>query len=148
MLRFKYYILFVLFLILKKSIGQSVPSNTETILKIEMNLSAFGVESDDYPSINVFIDFEKDSSICFKSFYNPINKGSVYYLSKVDLKNITELLKISELKKLKHNYKVQVSDQPNSKIIIFTNKTKYTIVDYGLNGNAILIKLYKLVYKL
>lgn len=46
-------------------------SSTDKIIKIEMRLSAFGVESDDFPSIDAFINFPKDSSHCVKSFHLP-----------------------------------------------------------------------------
>ena len=46
------------------------PAPTDTITRVEMNLSAFGVESDAFPSIDVLIDFTNDSSICKKSYYN------------------------------------------------------------------------------
>jgi hypothetical protein len=64
----------------------------ESILKIEMQLSAFGVESDSFPSIDAVIDFVIDSSNCKKSFYNPAIKGSVYSLDTNEIKNILKLL--------------------------------------------------------
>lgn len=77
------------------SFGQNTKTDIETIIKIEMSLSAFGVESDDFPSINAIIDFTKDTSICTKSYYNPDYKGSTYSLSKSDLTKVLGLLKIS-----------------------------------------------------
>jgi hypothetical protein len=53
----------------------------DSINKVEMHLSAFGVESDDYPSIDVIIDFTQDTSYCSKWFYNPSHKPSTYKLS-------------------------------------------------------------------
>jgi len=112
-----------------------------------MNLSAFGVESDNFPSIDVFIDFSKDYSNCIKTFYNPVYKGSTYSLTKKEMKEILKLVKSSDLEKLKKKYKVDMTDQPRSNTIIYTTKTKYTIDDYGLLGEYPLQELYKIVYK-
>ena len=129
------------------SFGQNSTTNTETIVKIEMSLSAFGVESDDFPSIDAVIDFSKDTSVCLKSYYNPTYKASTYSLSKTEMTDILNLLKISDLQKLKTEYKVSRTDQPSSKTVIYTTKTKYTISDYGLEGEYPLKELYKIVYK-
>ncbi len=118
-----------------------------SIAKIEMNLSAFGVESDDFPSIIAYIDFQKDSSICKKSFYNPAYKDSAYSLSKDELKKILQILIDSDLEKLKKEYKVQSTDQPTSTTTIYTSKKKFVISDYGLKGESPLQELYKVVYK-
>ena len=120
----------------------------DSILIIEMNLSAFGVESDNFPSINVYIDFSKDSSICKKSFYNPKYKDSKYSLTKNEMETLLQLLKISDLEKLKKEYTVNRTDQPRSKTIIYTIKNKFSINDYGLEGKYPLPELYKIVYKL
>ncbi len=119
----------------------------DSIFKIEMNLSAFGVESDGFPSIKVLIDFSKNSSTCIKTFYNPANKSSTYSLTKDEMNTILKLLKISELEKLKKEYKMEKTDQPRSKTIIYTRKTKFTIDDYGLKGAYPLQELYKIVFK-
>jgi hypothetical protein len=128
--------------------GQTTSTDAELIVKIEMNLSAFGVESDDFPSIDVVIDFINETSSCEKSYYNPAYKGSTYSLSKTELKDMLNLLKISDLQKLKPEYKVAMSDQPSSKAIIYTTTAKYIINDYGLKGDFPLQELYKIVYKL
>ena len=122
-------------------------SSPDSILKIEMNLSAFGVESDDFPSIDVTIDFSKDTSNCRKSFYNPAHKDSTYCLTKNEMQGILKLLKIEDLEKLEKEYKVGMTDQPSSKTIIYTSKTKFVINDYGLKGEYPLQELYKTVYK-
>jgi hypothetical protein len=127
---------------------QNSNKNTEAILKIEMNLSAFGVESDNFPSIDAVIDFSKNKSVCVKSYYNPDIKGSTYSLSETDMKDILTLLNNSELQKLKPEYRVTRTDQPSSKTIIYTTKAKYEISDYGLEGNYPLQELYEIVYKL
>jgi hypothetical protein len=127
--------------------GQTAKKDSETIVKIEMNLSAFGVESDDFPSIDAVIDFSKDTSVCVKSYYNPANKGSTYSLTKTEMKGILDLLEISDVQKLKPEYKVSRTNQPNSTTTIYTSKTKYVIKDYGLKGEYPLKELYKIVYK-
>jgi hypothetical protein len=128
--------------------GQTPKKDNETIVKIEMKLSAFGVESDDFPSIYVVIDFAKDTSVCVKSYYDPANKGSTYSLTKTEMTDILDLLEISDVQKLKPEYKVSRPDQPNSSTTIFTSKTKYVIKDYGLEGEYPLKELYKIVYNL
>jgi hypothetical protein len=120
---------------------------TDSILKIEMNLNAFGVESDDFPSIDVLIDFTRDTSVCVKSFYNPANKGSTYSLTKSEMDSILTLLKISDLEKMKTDYTVSKSDQPSSKTKIYTTKKEFVINDYGLEGGFPLPELYKIVYR-
>jgi hypothetical protein len=112
-----------------------------------MNLSAFGVESDIFPSIGAIVDFSKDTSTCVKSFYNPENKGSTYSLTQSEMKSILSLLKIDDLEKLKKEYKVSISDQPSSKTKIYTTKKTFVINDYGLEGEYPLQDLYKIVYK-
>jgi len=134
-------------LIALTSCGQASSTNAETIVKVEMNLSAFGVESDDFPSIDAVIDFSKDTNVCVKSYYNPAYKGSTYSLSKTEMKDVINLLKISDVQKLKPEYKVSRTDQPNSTTIIYTSKRKYVIKDYGLEGDYPLKELYKIVYK-
>jgi hypothetical protein len=119
----------------------------DSIVKIEMNLSAFGVESDDFPSIDAVIDFSSHKGICVKSFYNPANKGSTYSLTKSEIDSIKILLKIADLEKLKTEYKISWTDQPSSKTKIYTTKKTYVINDYGLEGDYPLKELYKIVYR-
>ncbi len=129
------------------SYGQTATNKTEKLVKIEMNLSAFGVESDDFPSINAVIDFSKDSIACVKTYYNPSYNDTIYYIHEKEISNILNLLKISDIQKLKPEYKVTMTDQPSSKTTIYTTNTKYVILDYGLKGENLLIELYKIVYK-
>ena len=137
--------------LLSCSNGQTKTSSNDNssdhIVKIEMNLSAFGVESDDFPSIDAVIDFSKDTSVCVKSFYNPANKGSTYSCSIVERNSILELLKIDDIEKLKKEYKVSRTDQPSSKTKIYTTKKTFVVDDYGLEGDYPLQELYKIVYK-
>lgn len=128
--------------------GQIAQKNTDRIVKIEMNLSAFGIESDNFPSIDVVIDFLKDTSICVKSYYNPDYKGSTYSLNKKEMQEILNLLDISVIQNIKKSYKAKRTCQPVSKTIIYTNKTKFEYYDYGLEGDYPLQELYKIVYKL
>lgn len=124
-------------------------SNTKQnfIQKLEMNLSAFGVEADDFPSIKVFIDFTKDSSYCATSYYNPEYKGKEYKLSNQEINRIADLLNKTELNKLKTKYTCNLSDQPSSTTIIQTSQQKYIIEDYGLLAEEPLKEIYKIVYK-
>jgi hypothetical protein len=119
----------------------------DRIVKIEMNLSAFGVESDDFPSIEAKIDFLKDTGICIKSYDNPLYKSSTYSLTKSELQAILRLLDISKLEKLKKEYKVGKTDQPRSTTKIYLTEKVFVVEDYGLAGDSPLQELYKIVYK-
>ena len=113
-----------------------------------MHLSAHGVESDNFPSIDAFVDFTKGSSNCAKSYYNTAFKGSSYKLSNEEINKILLLLQSSDLYKLKKEYKVSKTDQPTSTLIIYSNQQIFTIKDYGLEGDYPLQNLYKTIYKL
>lgn len=126
--------------------GQEQPS-ADHVVKIEMNLSAFGVESDDFPSIDVVIYFSNDSSRCVKSFYNPAYEGSVYSLTKGDIRSVRQLLRISDLERLRNEYSVSKSDQPRATTKIYTTKRVFVIDDYGMEGEYPLKELYRIVYK-
>lgn len=119
----------------------------DSIAKITMSLSAFGVESDDAPNINVIIDFMHDSSRCERSYYNPAKKGAIYRLSENDLRKIRSLLTPETLHHLQKKYSVDKTDQPTSTLTIYTLKEKFEVTDYGLGGEAPLQELYKIVYK-
>jgi hypothetical protein len=128
--------------------SQEGRSKKISILKIEMHLSAYGVESDNFPSIEAFVDFTKGSSNCVKSYYNPAFKGSSYKLSNDEINKVLLLLQSSDLYKLKKEYKVNKTDQPTSTLTIYTNQQIFTIKDYGLEGDYPLQNLYKTIYKL
>jgi hypothetical protein len=119
----------------------------DPVIKIEMNLSAFGVESDNFPSVTAYIDLVKDSSHCESSYYNPAYKGSSWSLSKEEMKTVRSLLH-TDPDRLKNKYTSNKSDQPSSITTIYTAKRKYIIDDYGLQAEEPLQQLYSIVYKL
>ena len=121
--------------------------SANSIVKLEMNLSAFGVESDNFPSIAAYIDFQKDSNNCERSYYNPAFKSSSYKLSNKEMKQLFQLLMSANLKQLKSEYTVTRPDQPTSTTKIYAGDTVFTIKDYGLQGEDLLQQLYKIVYK-
>lgn len=94
------------------------------VLKIEMNLGSFGVESEGYPSIHVFINLSTDSSICKKFYDNPKYKDSTYFLSKNEIQQIYRILNNTDLEKLKNKYTVNQSDRPKSTTTFYTNTKK------------------------
>ena len=144
----KFLLIIIVFLsIVSSSHSQEVALNNP-VLKIKMALKAFGVESDDIPSIDAFIDFTTDSSICVKSFYHPDKKGGTYSLTKQEIKIIKELIEKINLSTVKKTYVYNVSDQPRSIITITTTTQNFVFDDYGLNGGFPLQELYKIVYKL
>lgn len=146
----RHLFLLLLFLAWTNLTSNNMPPRTssEVVLKIEMNLSAFGVESDNFPSIDAKIDFLKDTSLCVKSYYNPAYKDSLYQLSKAKMATLLKLVQTSDLNKLKSHYKVEHVDQPSSKTVIYTTKRTYVISDYGLKGDAPLPDMYKIVYQI
>jgi hypothetical protein len=118
-----------------------------SLLQLRMKLSAFGVESDDVPNIDVYIDFVKDSSFCEKSYYNPSKKGSVYTLSQKEKERILQLLSMTAIETLTKTYTVPMTDQARSTMTIYTSKGVYEVDDYGLQGERPLQELYDIVYK-
>jgi hypothetical protein len=120
---------------------------TDSITRLEMNLSAFGVEADNFPSIKAHIDFLNDSNRCEKIYYNPSFKPSTYRLTSTEIKKVLHLLKATDFNKLKTEYSVSKTDQPNSITTIYLRQKTFTIKDYGLEGDYLLQELYKIVYK-
>lgn len=118
------------------------------ILRVDMHLSALGVESDDFPSIDASIDFAHNSNVCTKTYYNPAYKGSAYHLSGGEVRQLLVLLQKADFEILKKRYRVSKTDQPTSTIIVHTDSKTYSIEDYGLEGDYPLQKMYSLVYKL
>lgn len=125
----------------------STSTSTSKVQRIEMHLSAFGVESDHFPSIDVYIDFSADSSYCRKSYYDPKYKDSVYRLTKAEMLIISSLIEKSDLSKLKKEYTVGKTDQPSSKTTIYFINNTLQFNDYGLEADYPLPELYKIVYK-
>lgn len=123
-------------------------SGDNSISKVEMTLSAFGVESDDYPSIDVSLDFANDTSYCKRWYYNPKYKASVYQLSHDKMLEALSLLQNADLESIKKDYTTDLSDQPTSTTIIYKGQQKIVIKDYGLKGDYPLQDLYRIVYKL
>lgn len=127
--------------------GPNTNTNRESITSLEMNLSAFGVESDSFPSIRVFINFLTDSSKGDRSYYNPAIKPSTYTLTRSEIKEILKLLESPEFEKLNSEYSVTKTDQPTSIVRIYAGHKTTSIKDYGLEGPYPLPELYKLAYK-
>lgn len=122
------------------------PKNTFTAIK--MDLSALGVESEDFPSIHAFINLDKDTSQCEKSYYNPKIKSSTYKLSRTEISRIIDMINNYDLENLQRNYRTNKTDQPTSTAIFYQGQKNFIIKDYGLIGDSILQELYKIVYKL
>jgi len=118
------------------------------VLKLEMFLDAFGVESDGFPTIDARINFVSDSGICSVSYYEPWLKPKEYFFSKQVLDTLKILLKSVELRKIKKEYKEDASDQPTSTTVIYTTGDTLKIKDYGLQAEFPLNELYRIVYDL
>ena len=86
-----------------------------------MDLSSFGVESDNYPTIHASINLSADSSACKKFYYSSGHNDSTYSLTKGEIEKIKSLIGHVDLEKFKKNYTVNESDQPMSTLKIYTN---------------------------
>lgn len=143
-----FYILCLMILCCSCSSKRTNPPTNQTIItKLELDLSALGVESDHYPSIYGTIDFNSDTSYFIKSYYNPSIKGATYRLKTKEIKTVLALLQHTDLNKLKLRYEDERSDLPTSTITIYTQNDNITISDYGLKGESPLPDIYKLCYK-
>jgi hypothetical protein len=127
--------------------GYRAVSEKISVSKIEIHLSAFGVEADDFPSIEGYIDFTTHTSHCTRSYYNPAYHDSFYQLSKEEIEKVLELLQHTDLDKIKKEFTTNKPDQPTSTLVIYTSQGVYTIKDYGLQGDQPLPDLYKIIYK-
>jgi hypothetical protein len=132
------------------SLQNSNKKNTglATCSRIEMNLSAFGVESDGAPYIRAIIDFVNDSSFCERWYDNPVYKDSSWLLTKEERATVLQLLASADIKSMQKKYKTLMTDQPTSAMTIYTGKDTILINDYGLTGQYPLSEIYKIVYKL
>lgn len=122
--------------------------NQEGVIRIEMDLSAYGVESRGFPTIKAVIDLYHDSRLCKVSYYEPELHDTAYKLTKPVMDSIRYLVNNCDLKKLKKNYSIDYTDQPTSTTIFYLKDEQITITDYGLEGDQPLRALYKFVYQL
>lgn len=123
--------------------------NSEDVSRIEMRLSAFGVESDGFPSINAKMDLKNDTSYCEVSYYDPKFSGVIYRLSKADLDSVRYLVTHTDLRSLKKEYRGSAPDQPASTTIFYIGDDSIKVLDYDRTERVLLLdELYRLVYKL
>lgn len=111
-------------------------------------LSAFGVEADGFPTISATIDFENRKATCEVSYYEPQYKPRQYNLSSKEIDTLLNLINHIDWKNFKKDYAVGRTDQPTSTVTIKTSQDEFIIKDYGLEGDAPLPELYRIVYKL
>lgn len=123
-------------------------AQTTQIDSLEMRLSAYGVESDDFPCIDIMINYLNHTSHCRKWFYSPEHTDSIYSLTENDMQKILHTLVSADLEKLAKEYKTQTVDLPSSKTIVYSRKKVLTFNDYGLIAPNPLKEIYKIAYKL
>jgi hypothetical protein len=123
-------------------------SSEHQVLKIEMFLNAFGVETDGFPTINATIDFAEDTSSCHVSYYEPWLKEKQYSLSKQQRDTLRELLITNDLKTFKKDYYKEATDQPTSTTTIYFSRDTLEIKDYGLLAEFPVSEFYRIVYDL
>jgi hypothetical protein len=129
------------------TIGCSSKPDTEKVLRVNGHLNAFGVENDHAPTIDVNVDFVTNKAAAQRAYYNPAVKASVYTLQAAEISKLKEIIEQADLSKLKQDYRITKTNQPASLITIVTDKKTYTIGDYGLEGEAPLPEIYKIIYK-
>ena len=117
------------------------------VTRVDMTLSAFGVEADELPSIEVHIDFEQNRGTARRTYFNPAYKPSTYQLTGTDLHGLRALLRAADLSALHGQYAASATDLPTSTIVVHTTKQQYVIRDYGLVGDYPLRELYAIAYK-
>jgi hypothetical protein len=123
------------------------PGNESAIKRIELNLSAMGVEADSFPNITALIDLQNDSSYCDVSYYDPKFKATAYRLTNGSMDSVRWLMAQFNVKRLKPRYEVSSTDLPTSTAIFYFTDTTIQIVDYGLEGPSPLKELYRIVYR-
>jgi hypothetical protein len=146
-LKFLFFIVFVILFLFAFTDKTNSISKTKNfkLLKLEMSISAFGVENDSFPTIDMKIDFNSYKNNCVKSYYNPDIKSTTFSITRDEILHIEKLLTRENLNKLKNNYKTSTIDQPNATIIIYTNFKTYIVNDYGLLAEFPISKLYDIV---
>jgi hypothetical protein len=123
-------------------------ASTRRFLRLEMQLSAFGVEADHFPNADAYIDFLKDSSKIKMSCYNPKHKDSSYSLTTAEIGQTREMLEKTDFSKLRNEYPAATVDMPTCRIKIFTDKDSISIIDHGAVADRPLPGLYEIVFKL
>ncbi|MBK9579491.1 MAG: hypothetical protein IPO40_20670 [Fibrobacteres bacterium] len=135
------------------SCDSSTPNRKETlgdldsILSIKCHLSAFAMESDDFPNISGDVDFVSNVNSFEKSFYDPKRKGSKYSLSQNELKELYAAVKKLKVTSHSMKYKCEATDAPSSNLLIRTQNSTYEIDDYCLQGSETLKTIYGIVYR-
>jgi hypothetical protein len=120
----------------------------QTVTKIEMDLSNFGVESTGFPTIKAIIDLKNDTSYCQVTYDDPKFKDRTYRLSEKDMDSVRHLVDRYDFKSLKAKYTVLETDQPTSTNIFYFQDSTIKVEDYGVTeGDFPLKELYHLVYK-
>jgi hypothetical protein len=119
-----------------------------SIVKLDMFLSAFGVESDGFPYIKASVDFVTNSASCYVWYDNPKFKDTTYSLDLKEIDSIKLLLTSCNLRELKKEYTFGPTDQPTSTTTIYKAQDTFYIKDYSLQGDTPLPDLYRIVYKL
>jgi hypothetical protein len=121
----------------------------EDVSRIEMKLSAFGVESAGFPNISATVDLKNDTSYCEVSYYDPAFRGTSYRLTKADMDSVRYLVTHYDLRTLKQEYRVQMTDHPTSTTIFYLRDGSVKVMDYSVNYGGFPLKdLYRWVYKL
>lgn len=144
----KLSILLCLFICMQTVMAQTnAVKNNTNINKVQIFLSAFGVESDGFPNIDAIIDLQNDTNICRASYYDPHFHDTTYRLSSSDMLAIKNILDSCDIKQLQTNYKIDFSDAPTATSVFFLNNEEIKISDYGLRGDCPLTKLYDIIFK-
>lgn len=105
------------------------------IKSIEISISAFGVESDYFPSVFCSINYEKNESVFTESYYNPALKGKKTTMTISEMNVIKKIISYCDLNSLNVWDKTTISDQATGIIKVNYNDTFFQVEDYGLDGS-------------
>jgi len=105
------------FILSAQNKDQAIRTKKTVIIKIQMSLSAMGVESDGFPYIDATLNFKRNSGVCKVYYDNPKFKRSTYSLTIKEMKRILNLIQHIDLDTLKKEYKSGPTDQPTFYIL-------------------------------
>ncbi len=147
----RYFITLIIFALTLPSFNYNSITNSlshDNVSSAHFYLSAFGVESDEFPTIDAKIDFLKIKSQCQATYDEPNKKPKSYTLSSKEIDTLSHLINSVDWKQFKKAFAVGITDQPTSTLTIKIKNDIFEIKDYGLQGDAPLPELYRIVYKL
>ncbi len=126
-------------------------AGNDTIVKLEMHLSAMGVESEGFPNVDVVIDLKADTGNGSKWYFEPFFQPEKYSFSKADIKKVLGMIDTADLDRIKRERvttRRTATDQPTATTIItYTSGRKLVLDDYGMVCTGPMRDIYLLVFR-